>query len=221
MSSSSSGLRPLPTPELRTGEWTRFGSERVLGDAVTEHALSTLAETTRAAARSQGYSVGWAEGQRRAREEAAADATRAEQEHVAREDARVAEHAAALHALAVASDELRAATARVCAAVEHQASELAWELTRELVGHELSIAAVDVVRRVLTLLPNEPVVAVRLHPDDLAGAVELADRGIALVPDPALRRGDALVEAADHVLDLRLDLALGRVRDALLEGGQR
>lgn len=209
-------LTPLVTPELRTGEWTRFGSERVLGDAVTEQALSALAETTRAAARAQGYSVGWAEGQRHARDQAAAEAVRLEELRLATEAARQAEHAAAVSALAAAAAELRAATAEVCARIESQASELAWELTRTLVGHELAAGRVDVVRRVLDLLPEEPVVTVRLHPEDLAGAEELTEHGVALRADHGLRRGDALVEAAEAVLDLRLDTALERVREALL-----
>jgi len=224
MNSSSEAavaLTPLKTPELRTGEWTRFGSDRVLGDAVTERALSALAETTRAAARAQGYSVGWAEGQRAARQQAAIDAADADDLRQRAEDAREAEHAAALAALAAAADDLRTATARTCATIEDQASELAWQLTRELLGHELSTTGVDVVRRVLNLLPDEPVVAVRLHPDDIARASELAMQGVPLLADHSLRPGDALVEASDHVLDLRLDAALERVRQALVEDGSR
>ena len=38
-----------------------------------------------------------------------------------------------------------------------------------------------------------------------------------LVADPALGRADAIVELEDHALDLRIDRALQRVRDALLE----
>ena len=220
MSSSSEpgvveALTPLRTPELRTGEWTRFGSERVLGDAVTELTLSTLAESTKAAARAQGYSVGWAEGQRRAREQAAVEAAEAEARLVEIEQVRAAEHAAAVAALTAAAADLRTATAHACARIEEQASDLAWELTRALLGHELGTGGVDVARRVLNVLPAEPMVAVRLHPDDLPTAAELAKQGLPLVADPSLERGDALVESLDHVLDLRLGPALERVREAL------
>src|SRR4051794_29241221 len=81
--SAEEGSREMPvlvrlaTPELRTGVWTRFGDSNVLGDAVTEETLSTLAESTRTAARSQGYAVGWAEGQRAAREQARIEAEEA------------------------------------------------------------------------------------------------------------------------------------------------
>ncbi len=216
--SPAPALVPLETPELRTGQWTRFGSERVLGDAVTEHALSDLAETTRAAARSQGYSVGWAEGRRQAREQAAGEAAEAEERRLHDEQVRAEEHAAALDALATAAAELRAATAQVCASVQDQASELAWALTQELVGHQLSTDGIDAVRRVLGLLPDEPVVLVRLHPEVAAGAGEL---GVPVLADPSLDRADALVEARDHVLDLRLGTALARVREALEIGCSR
>ncbi|HEY9562838.1 MAG TPA: hypothetical protein VIR30_03615, partial [Nocardioides sp.] len=56
----------LPAPDLRAGEWTRFGSGNARGDAVTENTLAALADSTRDAARAQGYAVGWAEGRRRA-----------------------------------------------------------------------------------------------------------------------------------------------------------
>ena len=93
------GAGPLSTPQLRTGAWTRFGGERTLGDPVTEDVLSALAETTRTAARAQGYATGWAEGRREAATEAAAH--RAELEAATREAEarRQAEHEQALAAL--------------------------------------------------------------------------------------------------------------------------
>ena len=60
--SSASSATGLATPELRSGDWTRLGGATVLGDAVTERTLSSLAESTRAAARAQGYAEGWAQG---------------------------------------------------------------------------------------------------------------------------------------------------------------
>ncbi|HEY1134125.1 MAG TPA: hypothetical protein VGE77_06075, partial [Nocardioides sp.] len=51
-------------PELRTGNWTRRGGPGVLGDPVTEELMDALATSTRAAAQSQGYAVGWAQGRR-------------------------------------------------------------------------------------------------------------------------------------------------------------
>ena len=223
MSSSSEAGRvlPLATPELRTGVWTRFGASSVLGDTVTEETLSTLAESTRSAARSQGYAVGWTEGQRAAREAARVKAEADDAARAAAEAVRADEHRAAVAALELAAGRLHDTVAALSATVEEHASALAWELTRELVGHELrSVSGPDVVRRALQLTPTEPVARMRLHPDQLAeltvaDLAELADRGVAAVPDPTLAWGDALVDADDHVIDLRVRTALDRVREVL------
>ena len=106
------GAGPLSTPQLRTGAWTRFGGERTLGDPVTEDVLSALAETTRTAARAQGYATGWAEGRREAAAEGAAH--RAELEAVTREAEarRQAEHEQALVALVECTAYVRRSTRR-------------------------------------------------------------------------------------------------------------
>jgi flagellar assembly protein FliH len=220
-SSTEAPATPLATPELRTGEWTRFGGSRVLGDAVTEETLSTLAESTRTAARSQGYAVGWADGQRAAREAARIEAEIAAEQRAAAESCRDTEHRAAVAALQLAAAHLHDAVAGMTATIEEQATGLAWELTRELVGHELrSASGADVVRRALQLTPTEPVSQLHLHPDQLADLTvadraELADRGVSVVADPTLAWGDALVAAEDHVVDLRIGTALERVREVL------
>lgn len=212
-------LTPLSIPELRTGVWTRFGANSVLGDTVTEQTLSTLAESTRTAARSQGYSVGWAEGQRAAREAARETGELAEADRLRAEARRQAEHREAVATLELAAAEVRDAIAATCARIEEQATEVAWAITQELLGRELAVAdSADVVRRVLALLPSEPVLRVRLNPADAAGATEtgeLSGQGVLVVADPALHRGDALIEAQEHVLDLRIDTALERVREVL------
>lgn len=218
MNSSSEAVvtTPVELPELRTGDWTRLGSNAVLGDAVTEQTLARLAESTRVAAGSQGYAVGWAEGQRAAREVARVDAEAVAAANAEAQARRAAEHAAAVAALEAAAADLRAAVAGVCATLEEQATDLACQLTEELVGHELTAGSSDVVRRVLALLPTNPVARVRLHPADLPdGMAGLAEHGVTVVADPGLTRGDALVEVDEHVLDLRLETAMQRVREAL------
>ncbi len=215
-------LLTLAIPELRTGVWTRFGAGNVLGDKVTEGTLAALAESTRTAANSQGYAVGWAAGQRAAREAVRIEAEAAEQARLRSEAQRAADHRDAVQALETAAARLHDIVAETCSRIESQASELAWELTRELVGHEATSAdGADVVRRVLALLPAEPVARIRLHPDDAACADALRTDGVVVVADNTLQRGDALVEADDHVLDLRLDTALARVREILLDGTGR
>lgn len=220
MSSSSEASRvvPLAVPELRTGTWTRFGEASVLGDAVTEQTLAGLAESTRTAARSQGYAIGWAEGRRAAQTLAQESLARAEQDRAEAEARREQEHRAAVTALELAAAHLHDAVAQSCATVADQATELAFELTRELVGHELRNASgADVVRRALGAAPSTPLVRLRMHPLDASSpaARDLVERGVEVCADRSLGRGDVLVETDDQVLDLRVSTALARVREVL------
>jgi flagellar assembly protein FliH len=215
--SSASSATGLATPELRSGEWTRLGGGTVLGDRVTENTLATLAESTRAAARSQGYSVGWAQGRREADETARRAAEQTAQQQAAAEARREAEHRAAVTALELAAARLDETLTELSARVDAQASELAFELTRMLVGRELAVATdpgADAVRRVLAELPGRTDVRVRLHPDVAQGAAaaDLAGHGVVVVPDHSLAVTEALVEAEGHVLDLRVDTAIERLR---------
>jgi flagellar assembly protein FliH len=208
----------LPTPELRTGVWTRHGDANLLGDPVAESLLGEVATAARAAAEAQGYAVGWAQGRR----EAAAEARRTAAEVAARqaeaEARREAEHAEAMLALARAADEVHGLLGSMCARVEERATDLAWTLVEELVGREVSVVtSADVVRRVLRLLPPGILATVRMHPDIAAGAaaVELEELGLKVVADASLARADALVSYDGAVIDLRVGSALERVREAL------
>lgn len=206
-------------PDLRNGVWTRLGDHRVLGDGATEAVLGSLAERTRDAARAQGYAVGWSEGHQAGLRLADEEAEVERDKRARREERREAEHAAALAALTRAAGELTRASAQVAAQIADQATDLAFELTRELVGHELAIATepgAGVVARVLSVLPRDPSTVVRLHPvTATAIAAELAEHGVAVVPDPSLERHDAVVETAHTAVDLRLGSALDRLREAL------
>lgn len=224
MSSSPDGLaaayRPVETPDLRTGVWTRLGDSAVLGDAVTEAALSGLAERTHSAARSQGYAVGWAEGRQEALVRASEAAALAEQRHRDEEDRREREHRAAVAALAEAADALRDATRQATTRIADQATDLAFELTRELVGHELSVAAdpgAAVIARVLAALPDDQGVVVRVHGAAAASGAAglLVEHGVRLVVDPGLGRGDAIVETDSAAVDLCVTSALERLREVL------
>lgn len=205
-------------PELRTGTWTRLGGESVLGDAVTEGLLDGLAERTRAAARAQGYAVGWAEGRREAARQADAAALLLAEQHAAADAQRDAEHRAAVQALGQAAADVRAMLGELAAAVEEQATGLAWALTEVIVGLEVeSLPAADVVRRVLQVLPAAPVGTVRLHPGAARSAdvAELRELGLEVVADPSLGPADALVDTDGAVTDLRIATALERVREVL------
>jgi flagellar assembly protein FliH len=206
--------------ELRTGGWTRLGSSAVLGDQVTEHALSALAAETRDAARAQGYSTGWAEGRRAAEQRAAEQEQQVADQHRQQEERREVEHQAAVQALLRAAAELDQALAATCARVESHVVDVAVELTEELLGHELAVAetpGLDAVRRALALVPGEPVVRIRVAVEE-AGHPLLAELAGAatVVGDPSLRRGDALVETGTEVVDARVSGALQRVREVLL-----
>lgn len=206
-------------PELRVGNWTRLGGSAVLGDQVTETMLGGLAEKAREAARAQGYAVGWAEGRRTAAEEALREEATRVAAHAAAETRRDAEHRAAVDALGRAAEQVRGLLDGLAAAVEAQASELALALTAEVLGIRAATATgPDVVARVLQVLPAAPVGTVRLHPSVVADPAvrDLAERGLAVLADPALGRADALVESPDgSVTDLRVDEAMARVREVL------
>jgi flagellar assembly protein FliH len=224
MSSSSearpAGYRSADRPDLRTGLWTRLGGSAVLGDEATEAALGGLAERTQRAARAQGYAVGWAEGRREALTRAAEAAARTEEQVQDQEQRRAREHAAAVTGLARAAAALEVATVEVSARVADQATGLALELTRSLVGHELAVAAepgAGVVSRVLAVLPGDPTTLVRLHPDTAGtdAARLLDERGVRLVVDPTLAHADAVVETDTAAIDLRVSTALARLAEVL------
>lgn len=208
----------LATPELRSGQWTRYGDSGVLADQVTEHALAALAETTRSAARSQGYAIGWTEGRRDSEAAAYVAARRQQDEADLERERQQAEHRSAIEALGSAAAQLVAAIDVCRRDVDERATDLALEITRTLVGaaQERSTDQ-DVVRRVLAATPQEPGVTVRLNPRsgshaDLSGLTGL---GIAVVLDPTLDHGDALVETDARIVDLRLSTALARVQESL------
>ncbi|MDP3890243.1 FliH/SctL family protein [Nocardioides sp.] len=213
------------SPELRTGLWTRLGGHGVLGDTATEESLALLAERTRAAAQAQGYATGWMEGRREAAAAARVEAAEVEARAASAEAQRATEHRAALAALQQAAQRLHDVVGEVCAQVEESATGLALALTSEILDRELGLSAdpgADAVRRALRLLPPSGMVRVRLHPDDLsspaveaATAASLSGCGVTLVGDPGLARGDAVVEADDHVVDLRISTALERLREVL------
>ncbi|WP_028643264.1 FliH/SctL family protein [Nocardioides sp. URHA0020] len=207
-------------PDLRRGVWTRLGGERVLGDGATEAVLGRLAERTVTAAQAQGYAVGWAEGQRaalrRGAEASAVTAERAEQA----EQRRAREHAAAIAGLRAAAAAVADSANDVATQIAEQATELAFEVVHTLLGHELAAASdpgPGVVGRVLAVLPKDPTTSVRLHPTTMTSAAvaELAEHGVALIPDVSLDLHDAVVETSTTAIDLRLALAVDRLREAL------
>lgn len=205
-------------PELRSGQWTRYGDTGVLADGVTEHALAALAETTRSAARSQGYAVGWTEGRRDAEAAAYVAARRHQDEADADRQRQEAEHTAAIAALVSATAQLVAAIDTTRRDIDERATTLAFELTRTIVGaaQERETDA-DVVRRVLAATPQQPGVTVRINPraGSHADLSELTGQGLTVVVDPTMEHGDALIETDSRIVDLRISAALARVEESL------
>lgn len=215
MSTSSESLRVLPLPDLRDGRWTRLGARAVAGDQTTEALLDGLAESTRRAAQTQGYAVGWAEGRQAAVAAASSEASHVAAQAVEDRRRQEQEHQDALEALRSLALELRAAVHETCTIIEGQAAELALQLTQELVGAGAADAGSHAVARVTSLLPEHTVVRARLHPDVAASASSLVDAGVQVVADPGLARADAVAETDTGMLDLRVATALARLREVL------
>lgn len=214
----ATALRPVATPDLRTGHWARHAGVG-LGDRVTEDLLGTAVEDARRVARAQGWSAGWADGMRAAREATAAELTAAREAAHAGEQRRAAEHGAAVAALREAAQQLLARTEQAEAEVAEQAVGLALAVTEavlgaaaaaqtphELVQRALRAAAEDPCRQVVVRVPGPTAAAV--------GADEVPDH-VTLRADASLAAGDAVVELDDTVVDLRVASALRRVREVL------
>lgn len=211
---------PRARVEVLTGSWARLADAEDGCAPTPTPALGSAAmvDQARAAGRAQGYARGWAEGRRAAEERGRLEAEEAATQREA-EDRRHRQRQAQAHAaLTDAIAELRHAVSVTCSHVEQQATMLAFRLVEEILGRELEVAAspgTDAVRRALALLPDEPLVTVRLHPDDLTDeAAAACPEGGRLVADASLQRGDAIVETDAGVVDARLSTALARVREA-------
>lgn len=208
----------MRTPDLRGGNWTRLGSGAVLGDVATEDTLSAIAERTRASAEAQGYAVGWAKGVRES--QAFEQVARAEREERERQELarRADEHAAAVAALREAAAGFEEARTSLTRRLSEQATDLALAVTVEVLGQRASEQTpADVVRRAIDVLPEGPGSAtLRLHPSVANHAIDAGlPQGVSVSADPTLSPADALVELPDHVVDLRIDRAVTRVREAL------
>ncbi|MDF1605964.1 FliH/SctL family protein [Nocardioides sp. YIM 152315] len=221
----ASELRAAPwhsdeRPDLRQGVWTRLGDERVLGDAATESVLGRLAERARSAAQAQGYAVGWSAGQQAALRRQAEDSAVAAATAERLEAVRAREHAAAVEGLRSAAAALDEAAAQIAAHIGEQATDLAFEVTAALLGHELSLATdpgAGAVARAISALPTSAAATVRLHPQSArsVAAAGLGETGVDVVADPTLGLHDAVVETDTTAVDLRLSAAMDRLREVL------
>ena len=146
-------FRPAPSAgELRSGEWTRLGDERVLGDRVTEEMLSEIAIRARPPLSRRGMPSAGPRAAAAAEEQSRVEVARLYAEATAQEERRQQEHEATIDALRTAVAEVRATAGAVCDALESQATDLALKLTEAILGRELQVATdpgADAVRRAL------------------------------------------------------------------------
>ena len=190
--------------------------------------LPVLAETDHeravgSAARSRGYAAGYADGRRAAAAEqerwlAAAEHARAAV--AAQGEARLADAVSTLPDAAVA---LREATRPVLADAQGALVEAAFDLAEAVVGAALTdelAAARAAVSRVVDADVEGAVAVIRLHPadadlvNDLVEPVHAA-RGMRVVADPSVARGDAIGEVPGGWLDARIGAALDRAKAVL------
>ncbi len=208
----------LRTPDLRAGTWTRLGTGAALGDVATEDTLAALAERTRATAEAQGYSIGWAKGVREAQAAEQIAATERQSRDERDRTRREAEHAAAVTALQEAAAGLHRARTELCGRLSEQAATLAVAVTAEVLGlRAAEQTPEDVLRRALEVLPDDAAaVTLKLSPTVARHALEVGlPASVTVTVDPDLCPADVLVELHDHVLDLRVERAVTRVREAL------
>lgn len=154
-------------------------------------------------------------------------------ERQAREEGYAAGHAEGMAAAAIECGRLVArlealleAAARPLAAMddatEQELARLATVIARRVLVHELATSPARVVQAVQQAARALPAATrelrVKLHPDDLALLREhdVAESHWQLLPDPALSRGDCLLESERSRLDARLDTRLAAVVDAVL-----
>ncbi len=164
----------------------------------------TLGQQLYAQGQAQGYAQGFAEGHAQATLEGQRQIT----EFIAHQGQEAAQNFGSLFA----SAQTQLADAEQV--MSHGMLELACELARQILRHELSVDPDDllvVVREAIGLLVSDSKsVLIRLNPLDLGvleGVMrtEFADLSLNLVADAAITKGGCLVESAGTVVDATLE----------------
>jgi hypothetical protein len=113
--------------------------------------------------------------------------------------------------------EARLFRARLADAFDEAAARLLRELACDVLGRELRLAPCELGELVQRACARAPVVRVRVAGCDVArvaAATLLPGAGVAVVDDPALAAGDAVIELAGGALDARLGVRLATVLEA-------
>ena len=217
--SSESGL-VVPASVAATMKVARYDVDLRTGVPVPAEFLLEA----RTAAHAMGYADGWAAGQRGAGAQARENAARARDERKRAAAERTATLEQVLRTVGSAAAELERRALPVVTEIEEQILRAAVQLAETLVGRELELSrepGVDAIRRVLGLAPVNRPLTVRLCPADHAALVEgtsgsdryeIDGRSVTLLPDPALRSGDAVGDSDATTIDARIGPAMERVR---------
>ena len=172
----------------------------------------------------RGHAAGYAAGLRRADAELAARRGELDAEHAAALEHGRAQVRGAVGVLEAAAFALAGRTAPVLEEADAQLAAAAIALAEAVIGRELAdgpSGARAALARALSGGDAGAVVAVRLNPADLALLdAGVRPAGVALVPDPALGRGDALAVYPDGELDARIGSALARAAASLAGGAE-
>ncbi|MDA8391754.1 MAG: FliH/SctL family protein [Actinomycetota bacterium] len=141
-----------------------------------------------------------------------------------------------VRAMTEAVDSLQDARADVVSSVESGVVDLAYGVTEAILRAEVALQddqARSAVERGLAVLPADVEATVRLHPDDASRLAQMAerrspdrpwsedsewyglDRRFTVVADPAIAVGSAKVSAGAVSIDVGVETALMRVREAL------
>jgi flagellar assembly protein FliH len=176
-------------------------------------------------ARSAGFAAGWAEGRRAAGEEARVARIQFEAEAAAAIAATTAAHEAAaadaLRGLVAAAGRYEEQYVPVVADMEADLIAAAFALAEAIVGRELALATEpgqEALRRALRFAPAGQPVEARLSPAEAAAFPAVStvdDREVIIVPDPALKPGDAVIRCDATTIESRIDAAIARAREAL------
>lgn len=180
-----------------------------------------VGERLRAEAQAAGFAAGWAEGRRKAEDEArVARATFAAQAQAALA-AREVDTARLLGAVAAAVERFEWRAVPAVAGIEDDLVAAAFALAESIIGRDLATAAEpgrDALARALALAPPSKAAVVRMNPADAAGLRELTTidgRDILVVADSSLASGDAVVDCDSTSIDARISTGLERARAAL------
>ena len=174
-----------------------------------------------------GHAAGYTAGLRAADADRLRRLEELEADFAARRDQQQAKAARLAALLRSAAEALNARTLPTVAEAEGTLVAAAVELTEAILGYELadrSKAARAALDRAVSGSKGLDVVAIRMHPQDLAVLAELepgaegSDPRVELTADPSLSPGDAVAELPHGFLDAKISTAVARVKQALAVG---